>query len=96
MEKGILRFADIDEGSVHSLHDALNAPQVDRPYMALLVRHFEKDLRQAVIFDYCNTQLVGGCIDNDLFFHGWVVWPMAFYGQSEAGRERQQQQVEYR
>jgi hypothetical protein len=44
VEKGVLRFADIDERRVHPLDHALNLTQINRADMALLIGDFEKKL----------------------------------------------------
>jgi hypothetical protein len=90
VEECILCFSNVDEGCVHPLNNALDAPQVNRAYMAFLVGDFEKDFGEAVILGYCNTQFVGCCIDYDFLFHQWVVLPMAHARQVERREERGQ------
>lgn len=51
VEECMLWFADVDEGSVHSLNDPLDLSEEDRTDAGFLVGHFEKDLRQAVILE---------------------------------------------
>lgn len=38
--------------------------------MALFVGDIKEDFGKAVVFVNRNAQLGGGCVDNDLFFHG--------------------------
>jgi hypothetical protein len=90
VEEGILCFTNVDKRSIHPLNNALHAPQVNRTYMAFLVRNFEKDFGEAVILGYCNTQFVGCCIDYYFLFHQGVYWPMSYARQVERREERGQ------